>query len=199
MKDTTKLHISVSFKAQLISNLDSIVKLSTGSVCENPSVNSCRERLDHQTETLMDRLTEEDSVGEFAEVEQPFRQYLPSQTDLPAFSPCQQTHLPSSMGWLMRILCFLNIFCLCVCTSVNSSSVPVMTMELAQGHACVRTGGLWGWPYQSQTATVHLAGDGSDFLFSFLCIVQIMPRHTFTYTLTDTRAIFAGSFHERLN
>lgn len=63
----------------------------------------------------MDGLTEEDSVGEFAEVEQPFRQYPASQTDLPAFFPCQQTHLPSSVCWLMRILRFLNIFCLCVC------------------------------------------------------------------------------------
>lgn len=85
-----------------------------GSVRENPSVNSWRDTLDRQTETFMDGLTEEDSVGEFAEVEQPFRQYPPSQTDLPAFFPCQQTHLPSSVCWLMRILCFLNIFCLCV-------------------------------------------------------------------------------------
>lgn len=65
----------------------------------------------------MDGLTEEDSVGEFA-VEQPFRQYPPSQTDLPAFFPCQQTHLPSSVCWLMRILCFLNILCLCVFAAV---------------------------------------------------------------------------------
>lgn len=85
-----------------------------GSVRENPSVNSWRDTLDCQTETFMDGLTEEDSVGEFAEVEQPFRQYPLSQTDLPAFFPCQQTHLPSSVCWLMRILCFLNIFCLCV-------------------------------------------------------------------------------------
>lgn len=39
----------------------------------------------YQAETLTAGLTEEDSVGEFAEVELPFRQYPLSQTDLLAF------------------------------------------------------------------------------------------------------------------
>lgn len=48
-------------------------------------MNSWRDTIDYQTETFMDRLTEKDSAGEFAEVELPFRQYPRSQTDLPAF------------------------------------------------------------------------------------------------------------------
>lgn len=52
---------------------------------ENPSVISWRERLDRQTETFTDRLAGEDSVGEFAEVEQLFRQSPPSQTHFLAF------------------------------------------------------------------------------------------------------------------
>lgn len=110
---------------------------------ENPSVNSWRDTLDRQTETfLVDGLTEEDPVGEFAEVEQPFRQHPASQTDSPASPPCQPTHFPSSVCWLRRILCFLNIFCLCVC--LHTASVPVVAMGLARGHAYMKTGGLCG-------------------------------------------------------
>lgn len=71
----------------------------------------------------MDRLTEKDSAGEFSEVEQPFRQYPLSQTDLLAFFVCQQTHLLLSVCQLTRIVFFPSI-CVCfhacaVCLRVN--------------------------------------------------------------------------------
>lgn len=116
-----------------------------GSVRENPSVNSWRDTLDRQTETFMDGLTEEDSVGEFAEVEQPFRQYPPSQTDLPAFFS-----LPANTFTIERVLAYEDFvfpqyfLFVCVCLSVNHSCVPVTTMGLARGHAYMKPGGLCG-------------------------------------------------------
>lgn len=68
------------------------------------------------------------SVGEFAEVMLPFRQYPVSQTDLLAFFLCQETHLLSSVCQLTRILCFF-----CMCASVN------------HGAAVCQCWWQWGW------------------------------------------------------
>lgn len=114
-------------------------------------MNSWRDTVDHHTETFMDRMTECDSVGEFAEVELPFRQYPLSQTDF----LCQQTHLLLNVCQLTRILSFLSIcVCVCVCACACqclfvceckpwSSSVPVlMGVGLAGGHHCMTIGAL---------------------------------------------------------